>query len=158
MLERFIGGAGKTLRSYSPNSVNSMDNETIRHLELIQGVINRMAQVSFILKGWTVTLVVALFAVVVNSTDWRYVLFGLVPICVFWGLDAYYLRQERLFRCLYDAVRLSETESTIPFFSMDTSIVKSKVINWWKTLFSGTLVGLYATLLVITIIAAIVMS
>jgi len=133
-------------------------NETIEHLKLIQGVVNRMAQVSFILKGWTVTLVVALFAVVANSTDWRYVLFGLVPVCVFWGLDAYYLRQERLFRGLYDAVRIGQTDPAIPFFSMDTSIVKSRIEDWWRTVFSWTLVGLYGTLIVVTIIAAIVMS
>lgn len=133
-------------------------DETIKHLELIQGVVNRMAQVSFILKGWTVTLVVALFAVVTNSMNWSYVLFGLVPICVFWGLDAYYLRQERLFRGLYDAVRIGQTDSAIPFFSMDTSIVKSRIEDWWRTVFSWTLVGLYGTLIVVTIIAAIVMS
>ena len=75
-------------------------NDIIKHLELIQGVINRMAQVSFILKGWTVTLLVALFAVVANSTNWGLMLFSLTPICIFWGLDAYYLRQERLFRSL----------------------------------------------------------
>ena len=132
-----------------------MNNETIKHLELIQGVVNRMAQVSFILKGWTVTLVVALFAVVANGTDWRYVLFGLVPVCVFWGLDAYYLRQERLFRYLYDKVRLGSTESTVPFFSMDTSIVEGSIASWWRTLFSKTLLGLYGTLAVITIIGAI---
>ncbi len=132
-----------------------MDNDTIKHLELIQGVVNRMAQVSFILKGWTVTLVVALFAVVANSTDWRYALFGLVPVSVFWGLDAYYLRQERLFRYLYDKVRLGSTESTVPFFSMDTSIAEGSIASWWRTLFSKTLLGLYGTLVVITIIGAI---
>ena len=132
-----------------------MDNDTIKHLELIQGVVNRMAQVSFILKGWTVTLVVALFAVVVNSADWRYVLFGLVPVYVFWGLDAYYLRQERLFRYLYDKVRLGSTESTVPFFSLDTSIAEGSIASWWRTLFSKTLLGLYGTLVVITIIGAI---
>ena len=135
-----------------------MDNDTIKHLELIQGVVNRMAQVSFILKGWTVTLVVALFAVVVNSADWRYVLFGLVPVCVFWGLDAYYLRQERLFRALYDAVRLSQTKPQISFFSMNTSIVESGVKNWLLTLFSRTLLALYGTLIVIIIIAVIILN
>lgn len=32
-----------------------MDNK-LKHLELIQGVINRMASNSFKLKGWAVTL------------------------------------------------------------------------------------------------------
>jgi len=31
----------------------------IKELEIIQGIINRMAYNSFIIKGWTITLVVA---------------------------------------------------------------------------------------------------
>lgn len=135
-----------------------MLNETIKHLEQIQGVINRMAQVSFVLKGWTVTLVVAFFAVIANSADWRLILFSLAPICVFWGLDAYYLRQERLFRCLYDAVRLNEAEPIVPFFSMDTSIIKSRVDSWWHTLHTWTLVGLYGSLAVIVLAVAIIVD
>ena len=34
----------------------------VQHLELIQGVIGRMGQNSFLLKGWSVTLVTALIA------------------------------------------------------------------------------------------------
>lgn len=36
--------------------------EKMRHLEMIQNVISRMASNSFLLKGWTVTLVVGLLA------------------------------------------------------------------------------------------------
>ena len=133
-------------------------NDIVKHLELIQGVINRMAQVSFILKGWMVTLLVGLFAVVANSADWGLMLFSLAPICVFWGLDAYYLRQERLFRCLYDAVRYNNTEPIIPFFSMDTSVIRSSVSNWWQTLFSWTLIGLYGSLIVLTLAIALLIN
>lgn len=38
-----------------------MDNK-LKHLELIQGVINRMASNSFKLKGWAVTLASGIFA------------------------------------------------------------------------------------------------
>ena len=34
----------------------------IRYLELIQNVITRMANNSFMLKGWAITLVAAIFA------------------------------------------------------------------------------------------------
>ena len=37
-----------------------MENK-IKHLEIIQGVINRMAGNSFALKGWAVTLVAGTF-------------------------------------------------------------------------------------------------
>jgi len=39
-----------------------MENK-IKHLEMIQGVINRMASNSFALKGWAVTLVSGIFCV-----------------------------------------------------------------------------------------------
>lgn len=82
-----------------------MENK-IKHLELIQGVINRMAGNSFALKGWGVTLVAGIFALAGKGTDKLYFLVAYIPIIVFWGLDSYYLLQERLYRALYDKVRL----------------------------------------------------
>ena len=76
-----------------------------KHLELVQGVINRMASNSFMLKGWAVTLVAGIFALAGKDMDKLYFLVAYVPIIIFWGLDAYYLLQERLYRSLYDKVR-----------------------------------------------------
>ena len=36
----------------------------LKHLEFIQNAINRMASNSFIIKGWCITLIVGLFALV----------------------------------------------------------------------------------------------
>jgi hypothetical protein len=41
------------------------------HLELIQGVINRLSQSSFLLKGWSVVLVAALFTLAANGENFR---------------------------------------------------------------------------------------
>lgn len=80
----------------------------MKHLELVQGVINRMANNSFMLKGWAVTLVAGIFALAAKDADIIYFLVAYVPVVVFWGLDAYYLLQERLYRSLYDKVRNTE--------------------------------------------------
>jgi len=80
-------------------------DKKLKHLELVQGVINRMANNSFMLKGWAVTLVAGIFALAGKDTDKLYFLVAYVPVLVFWGLDAYYLLQERLYRSLYDKVR-----------------------------------------------------
>ena len=90
---------------------------------MIQGVITRMASNSFALKGWAVTLVAGIFALSAKGADWRYFLIAFVPVLVFWGLDSYYLRQERLFRALYDRVRQPEQYPNYFPFSMDTSII-----------------------------------
>ena len=77
----------------------------LKHLEMVQGVINRMANNSFMLKGWAVTLVAGIFALSGEATDKLYFLVAYIPIIVFWGLDTYYLLQEKLYRSLYDKVR-----------------------------------------------------
>ena len=77
----------------------------LKHLEMLQGVINRMAANSFALKGWAVTLIAGIFALAGKDTDKMYFLVAYLPIIVFWGLDSYYLLQERLYRALYDKVR-----------------------------------------------------
>ena len=91
-----------------------MENK-LKHLEMVQSVINRMANNSFMLKGWAVTLVAGIFVLAGKDTDKLYFLVAYIPVIVFWGLDSYYLLQERLYRGLYEKVRLSE-ESEIDFF------------------------------------------
>lgn len=79
-----------------------MGNENkLKHLEMIQGIINRMASNSFALKGWAVTLVAGIFALASKETDKIYFLIAYAPIAFFWFLDSFYLLQERLFRSLY---------------------------------------------------------
>mgnify|MGYP003296995710 CR=1 FL=1 len=90
-----------------------MENKT-KHLEMIQGIINRMGNNSFLLKGWAVTLVAGIFALSSKESDKLYFLVAYIPILVFWGLDSYYLLQERLYRSLYDKVRNTE-ENNIDF-------------------------------------------
>jgi hypothetical protein len=109
------------------------------HLSLVQAVITRMAQNSFLLKGWAVTLVAALFAVAAADTREQIALLGLLPALVFWGLDAYYLRQERLFRALYDFIR-SCPEGSLGgrVLSMDTRPYDGQVKSWLATLLSPT--------------------
>ena len=50
-----------------------MENK-LKHLEFIQTVINRMAGNCFLLKGWAITLVAALFALSAKDTNHNYFL------------------------------------------------------------------------------------
>ena len=77
-----------------------MENK-INHLNMIQDVINRMASNSFALKGWSVTLIAGIFVLSSKDNDKLYFLVSYIPVIVFWGLDSYYLLQERLYRALY---------------------------------------------------------
>lgn len=116
-----------------------------KHLEMIQGVVNRLAQSSFLLKGWSVLLLSALFALAAGGSQPLFVYLAYFPAAAFWALDAYFLWQEGLFRALYDHVR-SLGEDAIDF-SMDTSLVRENVEPWRDVILSKTLVIFHGTLL-----------
>lgn len=94
----------------------------LKHLEFIQGIITRMANNSFMLKGWAVTLVAGIFALSSKDSDQLYSIISIIPVIAFWGLDSYYLLQERLYRSLYNKVKDIE-ENSIDF-SLKTSYDK----------------------------------
>jgi hypothetical protein len=71
-----------------------MDEKKIAHLQMIQAIITRMASNSFLIRGWTVTLVAATFALAAKDADGRYILVAYGPTVMFWLLDGYYLAQE----------------------------------------------------------------
>jgi len=121
-----------------------MDNKRA-HLEMIQGVINRLSSNSFLLKGWSVVLVSALFALAAEGSNASFVLIAYFPAVIFWGLDGYFLHQERLFRALYDHVRILAEEKID--FSMNTSLVKESVATWSEVTLSKTLVPFHGVVI-----------
>lgn len=133
-----------------------MKEDVKKHLEFVQGAINRMSANSFLLKGWSVTLSAALVAVAANNPTRPYGLVALFPALAFWGLDAFYLRQERLFRALYDDLRKVEEDDLdkVEPFSMATEKYKDSVDSWWQTFVSSSVVTLHgmvtATVLMVT--------
>jgi hypothetical protein len=126
----------------------------LKHLEMIQGVINRMGSNSFMLKGWSVILVSALFALAAKDANTHFILLAYFPALVFWILDGYFLQQERLFRKLYDKVREMKNEDID--FSMNTSIVKKEVKCWFCVCFSKTLLIFHGVIIVAICIVAYV--
>ena len=122
-----------------------------KHLEFLQTVINRMAGNSFLLKGWTITLIAALFALAAKDADKSYILIAYFPLLIFWYLDSYYLSQERGFRALYDQVR-EKPELEIDF-SMNTKSINDKHRTSRANAFlSNTLVTYYGGLAVIMLV------
>lgn len=118
----------------------------LKHLEFIQQAINRMASNLFLLKGWTVTLIAAMFALAAKESKDFYFLLAYFPTLMFWLLDGYFLSQERRFRSLYDHVRKLD-EGAIDF-SMDTQPFKETPPRnkWSHALFSPTLLIYYGIL------------
>lgn len=99
---------------------DSLSEARIKHLELIQAAIGRLGNDSFLVKGWAVTVVGIFVGFAVDKTDGALALVSVLPALFFWALDTRFLRDERLFRVLYDHIRCS-TGGIEPFFMAATS-------------------------------------
>lgn len=94
----------------------------IEHLKMIQTNIARMSSNSFIVKGWSVTSIGAMYAYWLTKNN-RYLLFLILGITIlFWLHDAYYLMLERGFRNLYDRIRFEELPTDKETFEMSPKI------------------------------------
>ena len=114
--------------------------EVIKHLEMIQVIINRLGRDSFLIKGWsTVILSVTFLFATRDEIPFGSIIFLLIFPIVFWGLDAYYLWQERLFRGRYDEVRKQDKTD----FDMRWSKEVKRKNKWLNVLWSRTILFFY---------------
>ena len=109
----------------------------LKHLEMIQGIINRIGGNSFLLKGWSVTLISALFALAAKDSNQFFIYLAYFPCIAFWSLDGYFLWKERMYRKLYQEVAQISDESIN--FDMNASKFKDDVDSWFSICFSTTL-------------------
>jgi hypothetical protein len=127
----------------------SISAERIKHLELVQGIVTRLSTNSFFVKGWAITITTALLAFQANKPGSRVAAIAFLPILAFWLLDSYFLRQERLFRRLYEDIRRKEPAAEL--FSMDIrpygSREKLSQVSW-----SITIRTFYGLLLLLTLL------
>lgn len=129
------------------NNEGGIMEKKLKHLEFLQGIINRMANCSFLLKGWSVILVAALLALSAATQEKvAFVAISFVPVIVFWILDGYYLWQERLFRAVYNVVRTKD-ENEIDFKMNPMDFVGGRN-TWLSTIFSKTIVLFYLSLII----------
>lgn len=126
----------------------------IKELEIIQGIINRMAYNSFIIKGWTITLVVATLLL---KGDKYNTFIAFIPIIVFWFLDAYFLRLERLYRRLYNWVKDNRLKTQDFLFDLNYKRFEREEQSIPRIMFSITLVWFYVPLFVLTLIYVILL-
>jgi hypothetical protein len=131
----------------------AIDPLTIKHLEFIHGVVGRLANDSFLMKGWALTVGGAFFGFSVRDLNWRIALVGLLPVMAFWGLDSYFLSRERMFRALYDAVRTGDP--TVEPMCMDYRLCAGPNLTWRATLPSPTLWLFYGPILAVGIVAIV---
>ena len=78
-----------------------------KELDLIQDCIRRMANNSFLIKGWTITYIGGILALFNGKLPVLLLaLIILLGVAAFWSLDAFFLQTEKAYRELYKEVIL----------------------------------------------------
>ncbi|MFA7006539.1 MAG: hypothetical protein WC429_21025, partial [Verrucomicrobiia bacterium] len=98
---------------------------------------------SFLIRGWSVTLVSALFALAAKDAQRAFVVVSYFPCVMFWCLDAYYLSQERQFRSLYEKAR----QGTATELSMNARAVATDSDSWFSSLRSTTVLLFHSAII-----------
>ena len=121
------------------------DDKRIAHLGMIQGVVSRLETNSFTLKALAMTLTAAVLAFLgtIEHPSCIYPLAAIIPLIIFWFMDAQYLRLGRLFRRLFDGVRKGEIQEPFtmciePYVKDEQSVLRI-ALSWSIFWFYGTL-------------------
>lgn len=101
-----------------------VDEIKLKHLDYIQGVVARMAHSSAQAKSWLLPVVTATFGYALTQRSGTVAMLGIAAILLFGYMDANYLRQERAYRRLYNAVVAGKE---IPELSLDPSDIDRNI-------------------------------
>ena len=144
-------------------STKELEKVLLKEIDLIQACINRMAQNSFMIKGWTISLVAVVLAVLPESFDLTGLcLIGIVATLCFWYLDAFFMRTEKLYRWKYEWVlekRLSCEDFCYNLDPYNTQMwllnkdgTEKKAPNIREIMATKTLFPIYLPLLVLSVV------
>ena len=133
----------------------------IDYLNMIERVIERMANNCFQLKGWAVALVSIVGALTINGADSRIIVLLVLPLIAFWILDAHYLKLERKYQILYRNT-LEENNKDL-HLRMDIGSIKpntteKKRITTIACLFSKIEMCFYGCILIAVILLECIMK
>jgi len=122
-----------------------VNNESkLKHLEFIQHVVSRMGGNLFYLRGWSITLIGGVLAILSQNEnlDSFPVIVLLIVTLMFWVYDGYFLALERKYRDLYNKVRTLPEEEID--FSLDVREFNDKKKNTLiYCMFSKTIAPFY---------------
>lgn len=149
-------------------SMDNIDKKEVlcKEIELVQACINRMAHNSFIIKGWLITLLTVVLALLPENFNVRIIcIIGFVVIFSFWYLDAFFLKMEKLYRWKYEWIIENRLKSDKYMFDLtptnsnmwlqkkgrDGSNIPKTEPTILRVMFTKTLLPLYAPWIAIII-------
>ena len=139
---------------------NERKEYLMKEIDIIQSIINRMSSNSFLIKGWTITLVVAtlLLDKTLLGGSKQQIFIAFIPLLVFWFLDAYFLWQERLYRKLYEWVVTNRLNTDDDLLNMNAHRFETQVQSRFRIMLSVTLGWFYGTIFALMMIYVILIS
>lgn len=134
--------------------------EIHKEIDLIQSCITRMAQNSFMIKGWFVSIYAVILALLPEKVNMFLLCIALVAVnLIFWYLDGFFLRTEKVYRKIYDWVLEERPQNNRELmYQLNPGKFNGKIENVesiWKVMWSKTLRWFYLIPLVIVIIVFI---
>ena len=132
------------------------DKEDFRlYINLIEEIIKRMANNTFIIKGWAITVISALLTIE-NSfkANFRIDMIIIVVDGAFCFLDCFYLREERLYRNLYsEVIKCSkDKDCKIDYYNLNTKLYTNRRTRYINIICSKLILPLYSMLIFIAFI------
>jgi len=121
----------------------SQKEEKETHLGFIQGVINRMANNSFLIKGWSIALITAI--IIIPNNNKLLPLCSIIVLIALWWMDSFFLYNESLYRKLYEKVANGLDNE---YFSMNAHKYKKEIDCLFKVFFSKTLFFFYISIII----------
>ena len=135
----------------------------LKEIDLIQSRIDKIEKTSFIIKGWTVTLITAVLALLPETID--KLIIGLIAgsaTLAFWYLDAFYLKVDKSYRLKYNWVvenRMNDSSHCFELFPYNANTFldlndpyKNSVPGIPALMFSRTLLVFYLPIIILTIL------
>jgi len=143
----------------SNNEMN--DNLYLEYFKIIQNTITRMAQNSFLIKAWSITIIAGISVLTFSFINTLIFAVLIGVITVFWIMDSYYLRLEKLYRKLYEKVvnnfNTPPMKAQIRLFDMKYESFTNQVHTIPRIMFSKS-EGLFYITLILAMCFLIVIS
>ena len=96
---------------------------------MIQGVILRMANNSFLIKGWSISLTTAMLALAGGTKSEIFCFISIIPVLLLWWLDAFFFYQEKKYRDIYDHAKsegLKERLKRDKLYNLDPNLLADR--------------------------------
>lgn len=129
-----------------------------RYLNMIQRIIDRMSKNSFQIKAWSTTIFsgVVIFIFSYSFVNIFIFIILLITMFLFWTLDSFYLKKERIFRALYSKIVENFHDPTkrnnIKLYDLNTKKIRKGKKNLLKVMISTSEILYYSIILITTIV------